>query len=111
MNVVADGVEQLLGGEDLHLHEDRPVAFAGLADAAKAFVVLLAVDMAVGQEHVAERLDDLIGGGEDDVAALEIDPLHLLAAAAVEPPRRAIFMDLHQDFRKRSLGDLGLVQR
>src|SRR3954463_9392031 len=84
---------------------------AGLAGAPEALLVLAPRDAPLAHELVSQRFAELVGGGENDLAVIEIDPFDLITALAVDAPRRTVSMDLHQHLRKRRLGNLSLIER
>src|SRR5207245_1913351 len=96
--------------EQSHLHEREAVALLRLFEETHALVVLLLGEPSFAHEAVAERLGDLVGGGEDDVSAVEEDPLQLSSTAAVDDSRRFVAMDLDQDLRQRRLPEVGLIE-
>ncbi len=97
--------------EDAHLHQGHPMALTGLAYTGEAGVVLLPADTASHEQLVAQRLRDLIGRGEDDLATVQKDTLDDLTTAALHDTRRPIAMDGDEDLRQRSLREVRVVER
>src|SRR6202008_2350670 len=82
-----NGHEEIPRGENLHLHERAAVPVAGLARAPEAVLVLAPRDASLAHQLVPQRLAELVGGGEHDLSVIEIDPLDLVAAFAVDADR------------------------
>ena len=94
-------------GEQPHLDEDLAVALAGsLEQPEDRVAVLVHRDAPRTEQGVAERLDSIGRGGEDDVAVEDGHTLGELAQLCLEHPRHPVAVDGREHLRQRGVGEV-----